>query len=283
MGKACQGDRYEICCIDRYLDYMHNQVKELVTGYGQLDILWFDFSYDHMSGETWRASELIQMVRSHQPDIIIDNRLDANESLLSGAPKPYAGDFASPEQIIPQEGVCDVHGKHVPWEACITMNNNWGFYQLDQNYKPASMCIRKLVECVSKDGNLLLNVGPDARGNIPQESVEILQSIGEWMDKNGQSIYGCGRSKLPKPEFGRITQNGKKLYFHVFDNPIGYLPLPGIKKEEISRIRLLATGAEMSISETWITNKYPETTFTSFGASPILPDERDTVVLVELK
>lgn len=226
---------------------------------------------------------MIQMVRSHQPDIIIDNRLDANESLLSGAPKPYAGDFASPEQIIPQEGVCDVHGKHVPWEACITMNNNWGFYQLDQNYKPASMCIRKLVECVSKDGNLLLNVGPDARGNIPQESVEILQSIGEWMDKNGQSIYGCGRSKLPKPEFGRITQNGKKLYFHVFDNPIGYLPLPGIKKEEISRIRLLATGAEMSISETWITNKYPETTFTSFGASPILPDERDTVVLVELK
>nr|WP_245589891.1 alpha-L-fucosidase [Caldanaerobius polysaccharolyticus] len=108
----------------RYVEYMHGQVKELLTNYGKIDIMWFDFSYDDKIGEAWKATELVKMVRSLQPDIIIDNRLGGN--IRSVNPEVYAGDFASPEQIIPPEGILDEAGNPIPWEACITMNNHWG-------------------------------------------------------------------------------------------------------------------------------------------------------------
>ncbi len=148
---------------DKYLDYMHGQVKELLTRYGKIDIMWFDFSYDDMTGEKWKATELVKMVRELQPDIIIDNRLGGN--IKSAQPEIYAGDFYSPEQIIPPQGILNEVGEQVPWEACITLNDHWGYHAKDQNYKSAKQVIRTLVECVSKNGNLLLNVGPDAKGN----------------------------------------------------------------------------------------------------------------------
>ena len=204
---------------DNYLDYMHGQVRELCTNYGKLDMMWFDFSYDDLTGEAWRASELVRMVRSLQPDIIIDNRLEVSGSgfgsIATDEPLEYSGDYVSPEQIIPQTGFKDSRGRNICWEACITMNDNWGYCAKDKNFKPAEMIIKKLVECVSKNGNMLLNVGPDARGNIPAESVEILEKIGAWMQKNSDSIYGCGGCDLPKPENGRITRNGKTLYYHI--------------------------------------------------------------------
>src|SRR5699024_9168087 len=92
----------------RYLEYMHGQVKELVTNYGKIDIMWFDFSYDDMVGEKWEATKLVEMIRSYQPDIIIDNRLTLHNE--HGDPKPYSGDFASPEQIIPPEGIRNTKG-----------------------------------------------------------------------------------------------------------------------------------------------------------------------------
>lgn len=179
---------------------MHGQIKELVTGYGKLDLLWFDFSYDDMTGEKWKATELIKMVRKYQPDVIIDNRLegagDNHGSITTEKPLIYSGDFASPEQIIPPKGVCDDKGEPIPWELCATMNNHWGYCNFDHQYKTPQMLVRKLVECASKGGNMILNVGPDARGNIPEESVQILTEVGKWMKKNGESIYGCGISKL---------------------------------------------------------------------------------------
>ena len=179
---------------DRYLEYMHGQVRELCTEYGKLDVMWFDFSYDDMRGEKWKATELMKMIRTYQPDVIIDNRLEASGegfgSLATDHPSDYSGDFVSPEQIIPPNGLKGENGKDLVWEACVTMNNNWGYCAKDKNFKPASTLIKKLVECVSKGGNLLLNVGPDARGNIPAESLEILSQIGAWMKANGQSIYG---------------------------------------------------------------------------------------------
>jgi alpha-L-fucosidase len=266
---------------------MHGQVEELVTGYGRIDLMWFDFSYDHMTGETWRATDLVRMIRRHQPHMIMDNRLEVSGegfgSLLSGQPKEYAGDYVSPEQIIPPEGVLDINGKPVPWEACVTMNNHWGYTERDKFFKPAPMLIRKLVECVSKGGNLLLNVGPDARGMIPEQSLDILRQIGRWMKRNGESIYGCSPAGMDKPDFGRITRRGKTLYYHVFDNPIGYLPLSGLKPEQVESIRLLSSGAQMKIEKDWITNNYPDHVFTSFGPNPVLPDETDTVVAVRLK
>lgn len=272
---------------DRYLEYMHGQVRELCTNYGKLDILWFDFSYGDMRGEKWKATELMNMVRTLQPEVIIDNRLEVSGegygSLAQGTPTAYHGDFVSPEQMIPPEGIRDVHGKDLLWEACVTMNGNWGYNETDRHFKPASMLIKKLVECVSKGGNLLLNVGPDARGNIPPASMERLEEIGRWMDKNGESIYGCGKAGIEKPDYGRATAKGKHIYFHVYENTMGPLPLLGVKKESVRSISYLATGAEIPISTSWVHSDYPQIVFANLGADPVLPDETDTVIEVVLK
>ncbi len=127
--------------------------------------MWFDFSYDDMKGEKWEASRLVHMIRELQPHMIIDSRLGklaggAYGSLITGNTTDYTGDFVCPEQIVPPQGIRDVHGDPVIWETCMTMNNNWGYCSKDHYFKPADMMIKKLVECVSKGGNLLLNVGP---------------------------------------------------------------------------------------------------------------------------
>ncbi len=277
---------------DRYLTYMHNQVRELCTNYGKLDILWFDFSYNELRGEAWKATELVQMVRALQPDVIIDNRLEVSGegfgSLAEGRPTPYHGDFVSPEQMIPPQGVQDVNGNDLVWEACITMNNNWGYHATDHFYKPASMLIRKLVECVSKGGNLLLNVGPDARGNFPDEAMERLEAIGKWMDKNSRSIYGCGKAVrrgqavIEKPDYGRITAGNHRLYYHVFENTVGAVPLTGVRREEVEAIRYLATGAEILTISDWVYSNYPDIVFAQLGGEPVLPDPVDTVIEVVL-
>ena len=276
---------------DRYLDYLHGQVRELCTNYGKIDILWFDFSYENenavMRGETWRAAELVDMVRTLQPGVILDNRLEVSGegfgSLWEGNPTPWHGDFVSPEQIIPPAGLQDKNGRDLIWEACVTMNQNWGYCANDRFFKPAPMLIKKLVECVSKGGNLLLNVGPDARGNIPPQSLEILSQIGAWMDKNAASITGCGKSSLPKPDMGRITAKGNKLYWHLFENTIGCVPLMGLRRDQVDHLRLLATGAEVPIAKGWIYDNYPDIVFADLGPDPVLPDPVDTVLEVTLK
>ena len=273
---------------DRYLKFMHNQIEEIVSKYGKIDILWFDFSYADMVGEKWRATDLVNMVRKYQPDVIMDNRLEGNGdnhgSLITGNPTPYSGDFVSPEQILPPEGVVDVFGNPVPWELCCTMNNHWGYCNFDHTFKPASMLIRKLVDCVSKNGNMIVNVGPDARGNIPKESLEILKEIGEWMRLNGDSIYGCGKSELAKPEWGRYTQKGDVIYAHVLDTPLGALPLSGVGPQELDKVYYLADGTEMKRGEAWNTALYTDVSFVSFGDDPVftypLPDTRDTVLKI---
>ena len=272
---------------NRYLDYMHAQVREIVTGYGKLDILWFDFAYNHMRGETWKATKLIEMVRSYQPDVLIDNRLEVSGegfgSLAECQPTPYHGDFVTPEKMIPPHGIRDIRGEPMVWEACVTMNNNWGYCGNDHYFKPAPLLIKKLVECVSKGGNMILNVGPDAHGNIPEESMEILREMGAWMKKNGESIYGCGASSVEKPEYGRVTQKGNFLYFHMFENTLGPVPLLGIRRENLKKIRLLSTGWEIPVSTSWVHSDYPQIVFADLGVDPVLPDPVDTVLEVELK
>lgn len=272
---------------DRYLTFMHEQVRELCTNYGKLDLLWFDFSYGQLRGEAWRAAELMDMVRRLQPDVIVDNRLEVSGegygSLAAGDPTPFHGDFVSPEQMIPPNGIQDVYGNDLAWEACVTMNNHWGYCAADHFFKPASMLIKKLVECVSKGGNLLLNVGPDARGNIPEASMERLEQIGRWMEKNSGSIYGCGKAEVPKPDYGRVTARKGRLYFHLYENTVGPLPLLGLKRKEVRAIRYLATGAEIPVSDSWVHSDYPDILFADLGPDPVLPDEVDTVVEVVLR
>lgn len=276
---------------DRYLRYMHGQVEELVTGYGKLDLLWCDFSYGDMMGEKWKASELVSMVRSHQPHILFDNRLEANGdrygSLVTDSPTVYSGDFVSPEQLIPPEGVRDVHGRPVPWELCATINNNWGYCAGDALYKSAPMLIRKLVECVSKGGNMLLNVGPDPDGRVDGRCLRALEQIGLWMEKNGRSIYGCGSADIPKPEWGRYTRNGDRIYAHVFEQPLGPLALTGLEGDRIQSVRCLANGAVLKRGDNERTSEFRHIPYVTFGDDPNytypLPDSTDTVLEITLK
>jgi alpha-L-fucosidase len=268
----------------RYVEYLHGQVRELLTNYGKIDIIWFDFSYDAMTRETWHASELVEMARSLQPHILIDNRLggsgESNRSFGTRNPVSYAGDFACPEQIIPSEGYVDEDGQSVPWEACMTLNRNWGYAAADKDFKSPQQVVRALVECVSKNGNMLLNVGPNAKGDIPAECVQILAEVGGWMRQNGVSIYGCGRSELPKPEWGRYTQRGNMLYGHIYDRGIGPVNFCGLNGK-IKKARLLVDGSEIKLDRPWMTNEYAEDAFIDFPSSR-LPDELDTVVELEL-
>lgn len=281
----------EVIDFDRYLTYMHGQIEELCTQYGKIDLLWFDYSYEDLRGEAWQATKLIEMVRRHQPDVLIDNRLETSGegfgSIITEQPSAYCGDFASPEQIIPPEGITNVHGTPVPWELCTTMNNNWGYNPTDTVYKPAALLIRKLVECVSKNGNMILNVGPDALGRLPAQSVDTLHALGAWMQKNASSIHGCGAAGLPKPEWGRYTKRGQTLYAHVLETPIGPLALTDVPPDSIASIRRLADGTQVKRGESWITKAYDNLAFACLGDIPHftypLPDAADTVLEITLK
>lgn len=281
----------EVIDFDNYLTLMHNQVEELVTNYGKIDILWFDYSYEDMVGEKWRAAELIDMVRKHQPDVIVDNRLETSGegfgSIVTDAINSYSGDFVSPEQILPHEGIRNYKGDFIPWELCLTMNNNWAYNPTDKLYKPSKVLIRKLVECVSKNGNMILNVGPDALGVMNEESLSILNDFSKWMEKNNESIYGSGYAELPKPEWGYYTQKDNVIYAHIFEQPIGPIVLPGLSEDKIKRMSFLHDGSEVMISKSWTTNAFEGMCFAQFGEVPHftypLPNNVDSVIKIELK
>jgi len=228
------------------------------------------------------------MVRGLQPGIIVDNRLEVSGeghgSLAECRPTPYHGDFITPETMIPPRPLRDAEGQPLVWESCVTMNDHWGYCAKDRRFKPAGFLVRKLVECVSKGGNMILNVGPDARGNFPPQSVEILAEIGRWMKRNGGSIYGCGAAEdIPKPEYGRITRRGNVLYYHLLENALGPMPLPGVKPGTVKSVRLLHDASEAVISTSWVHSDYPDVVYVNLGFGPVLPDGTDTVLEVTLK
>ena len=272
---------------ERYLAYMHGQVKELCTRYGRLDVLWFDFSYNQLRGEAWRANELADMVRTLQPRILLNNRLEVSGegfgSLAQGEPAPCHGDFVSPERMVPPEGLFDPQGRPLYWETCTTMNHSWGYCAGDPWYKPAPLLLKKLVECVSKGGNFLLNVGPDGNGRIPRQAMDTLKYLGQWMQINGESICGCGPSGMEKPEWGRITRRENVLYLHIYENALGPLPLYGISAEKIRTMRLLQDGREIPLSVSWVHSDYSDMAFADLGPDPVLPDGDDTVLKVLLE
>jgi alpha-L-fucosidase len=271
---------------ENYLKFMHAQVKELVTNYGKLDIIWFDFSYGDKTIEKWKADELIKMVRTYQPDVIIDNRLVGDGATNAGLKEFAYGDFETPEQQIPEGVIYDKQNRPVPWETCMTLNGSWGYNRNDGGWKSPEVVISTLVECVSKNGNLLLNVGPDARGNFPDESLRILNEVGLWMKKNGKSIYGCGAAdSLSKPEWGRYTQHGKFLYLHRFDLTVDRINLKDYA-DKIKKVRLLRDGSEVKLEKFWL-DRNPSSLYI-FLNRPTRenyhwPNDYDNVFEIELK
>ena len=213
----------------RYIQYMKNQLKELLTNYGEIGVLWFDGEWE----STWNrdyGQDLYKYVRELQPNIIVNNRVGAGRAGMEGFTKgdEYAGDFGTPEQQIPATGL-----PGVDWETCMTMNNHWGYNKHDHNWKSTEDLLHKLTDIASKGGNFLLNVGPTAEGLIPQPSIDRLKAMGRWMKINGESIYGTKASSFKSLKWGRCTQKaiegGTRLYLHVFDWPEnGKLVVPGI-------------------------------------------------------
>jgi len=269
---------------DNYLKYMHGQIEELVRDYGKIDIIWYDYSFDDYFGEKWKATELIKMTHKYQPHIIIDNRLEGDGT--EGSHGLKWGDFVTPEQSIPDESPKDAKGRVLPWETCLTMNNNWGFNQFDNVWKSPELLIQSLIRCVSNDGNFLLNVGPGPKGNIPEPCVNILSQIGKWMQKNGESIYSCGSCTLPKQNWGCFTQKGNNIYVHWMYPFIGPINIKGINTKA-KMVTLLSTGVEPPTEKNWWGSRGDDNFFINFN-KPIwytfpLPDKASSVIKIELK
>jgi alpha-L-fucosidase len=244
--------------MDEYLDQVAvPQMKELLTEYGPVAVLWWDTPVS-MSAE--RALKLLPLLKL-QPDIVSNNRLEKNKSF---------GDFSTPENNIPTNALSS------DWETCMTMNKTWGYRSYDDNWKSTEKLVRNLVDIASKGGNFLLNIGPDAAGDIPDPSVERLKEIGAWMQVNGEAIYGTDKSPLKsQPAWGRVTQKGDTLYLHVFDWPKdGKLSVAGAKYR-ISSATLLATGEKL------------KTTLDADGATiavpAVAPDKISSTIVLKLK
>ncbi len=238
-----------------YAEYMRNQVRELLTNYGKIDILWFDYSYRKPTegkyvekgiamgkgAKEWEAEELIKLARDLQPGIIIDNRTQIEQDLWT------------PEQYQPLEWVRhDQTGELVTWEACQTFSGSWGYHRDESTWKSEELLIRMLVNTVSCGGNLLMNVGPTARGFLDERAVNALKSFENWMKFNSRSIYNCtmAEPEFKAPQDCRLTQSldGKRIYVHLLAYPYAYLQLKGFAGK-VDYAQFLHDGSELLMTE----------------------------------
>ncbi len=240
-----------------YLNYMELQLRELLTRYGDLFLIWFDGLSTQKQYDGYRFHRLI---RELQPATLINNRI--------GIP----GDYDTPEQFVPAwvpfrsskidlqwrddapkrqdlaENVPDEKDFR-PWESCITINETWAYNKNDRQFKSATQLIRMLIDVASKGGNLLLNVGPDPDGQIQPEFEERLRGIGRWLDTNGEAIYGTTYGPVQGLPFGRMTRSGKKVYLHVFEWPKGgTIEIPRMHTQ-VTSAALLASRKPLSFEQ----------------------------------
>ena len=204
--------------LNRYVDFMHKQAREVVSNYGPIDVLWWDWSSKEIQGDSWRAAELMAMVRKYQPQIIMNNRLYYAPNVSGDNLDIFdvtKGDFTTPEQHLPATGL-----PGVDWESCMTLNDTWGFSSHDFNWKSTETLVHNTVDAASKGGNYLINAGPMADGTIPEAIQVRFRELGAWMKKYGESIYATTANPLTEVSWGKITAKPGKLYLHVFDWPI---------------------------------------------------------------
>jgi alpha-L-fucosidase len=231
--------------MSKYAEYMRNQVRELLTQYGKIDILFFDFTYPEADGKNsddWEAGKMIKLVRELQPDIIMNERLG-----LSGS-----GDLVTPEQHLVTEPPKDENGNPVAWEACQTFSGNWGYSRDETTWKSIPMLVRMLVEHVALNGNLLLNVGPTGRGTFDYRALKALDGMGEWMKYHSRAIYNCQAApeELVAPLDCRYTWNPEtnRLYLHLFAWPFKAVHLPGLAGK-VKYAQLLNDGSELKMRD----------------------------------
>ena len=230
----------------RYREYLHNQVRELLTEFGKIDIIWFDFSYpqwgeDGKGHADWDSEGLVRMIRELQPGIMINNRLDL----------PGGGDVITPEQNTPDDPVTDENGNPVVWEGCQTFSGSWGYHRDELTWKSAKQCIDMLINHVCRNGNLLMNVGPTSRGYIDHRAMERLKAYAEWMKYHSRSIYGCGMAEgLVEPRDCRYTYNREtnRLYLHIMNWPFKHIHLKGLSGK-VKYAQFLHDGSEVKMRD----------------------------------
>ena len=264
-----------------YLHYMDAQLRELLTGYGPVALIWFDGLNDQ---EKYKGAEVLDLIHQIQPATLVNNRLGV------------AGDFATPEQFIPDriptkadgdalQGVAKPDGSasnsvpaaddFQPWETCMTINGTWAYNKNDTQYKSTKDLIWDLVDVASKGGNFLLDVGPTPEGTIQPEFFERLQAVGKWMKVYGDSIYGTTYGPLQNLSFGKTTAKGKTIYLHVLNWPTdGTLNVPGLK-ERVAQITVL--GDKKKLHWRQADEKL------EIQVPPTAPDENDSVLQIVTK
>jgi len=213
-----------------FIQYMFAQVRELLTNYGKIDIIWFDGGWER-TPEQWHAQELHDLIRSLQPEILINDRL------------PGFGDFTTPEQFIPPQPPVEA------WETCMTVNESWGYNLADTHFKSARQLIHTLCEVAGSGGKLLLNVSPTGDGKIQPELLERLAVVETWMEKHGESIIGTKPGLEPWQFYGTSTSSGNKVYLHLLLKPYETVAVRGVPIKKVKSVRLLADGTELKYTQ----------------------------------
>jgi alpha-L-fucosidase len=232
--------------MSRYREYVKNQVRELLTNYGEISIIWFDYSFPGKNGKgraDWDSENLLKLARSLQPGIIVDDRLDLKD--VEGG-----WDFTTPEQYKVDKWP-EYNGKRIPWETCQTFSGSWGYYRDETSWKSPAQLLELLIESVSKGGNLLLNVGPTARGSFDFRAQERLKAMGEWMKVNSRSIYGCTEApqEFTAPANTLLTYNPetKRLYIHLLDYPLSRVELKNMA-DKVKYVQFLHDASEINMT-----------------------------------
>src|SRR6185312_6076753 len=213
----------------RFVDYTHGLIRELMTNYGKIDVLWYDVAWP-LDREGWESEKMNDMVFQLQPEIIVNNR------------NKLQGDFSTPEQHITAE-----KGGRA-WESCMTLNDSWGYQRADNNWKSARTVVRNLIQCARDGGNYLLNIGPRGDGSIPEESVRVLEEVGQWMSKNGETIYKSDLCQPRRSNYASFTRIGNTLFMHVHYWPGGDVEMGGLMTTAKSA-RMYATNKNLDFKQ----------------------------------
>ena len=253
----------------RYVRYLRAQVRELLTNYGDIGVMWFDGQWESTWTHEW-GQALYDLCLELQPRTIVNNRVDVapegGTATQLGASR--AGDFGTPEQEIPATGV-----PGLDWESCITMNRNWGYNRADHDFKTTKQIIGLLTETASKGGNLLLNVGPTAEGRFPDESVARLAELGDWMQVHSGAIYGTEASPFARPEL-QATRKGHRVHLFLPEWRGGDLLLPALKAP-VRDAWLLSARGHVPVAHR------SRSTYTKVILPDQPPDERCSVLVLE--